>query len=336
MLDFNDLYFFARVVEHRGITAAARALDLPKSNLSRRILALEASLGARLIHRTSRRFEVTEVGEELHRHALAMLEQAEAAENVVRRRTAEPSGMIRFTCSIGFTYGVMAQLIPRFLALYPRVRLIQDATNRSVDPIHERFDICLRAHSTPLPDSTLIQRPLAEIPWHLFASPGYLARKGMPAEPADLGLHDGIAVSARQEGHAWHVLATDDARRELKVPFEPLFESNDMATLKAAASSGVGIVALPGYMARAEVSRGELRRVLPQWIAGIATLSLLMPSRRGLLPSVRSFADFLAKEVPPAVSDAPAATGPGSVKLAGFSSPQDDRVPPTWPVPGID
>src|SRR5579862_3533571 len=160
MLDLNDVYYYAQVVEHQGITAAARALNVPKSSVSRRILALEASLGARLIQRTSRRCVVTEIGAEFHRHALAMLVEAEAAESVVRRRAAEPSGTIRFTCSVAFAQLALAELIPRFMAAYPHVRIEQHATNRYVDPVQEGFDLCLRTHTQPLPDSSLIQRSI--------------------------------------------------------------------------------------------------------------------------------------------------------------------------------
>ncbi len=301
MLDLNDVYYYAQVVEHRGITAAARALDVPKSSISRRILALEAALGARLIQRTSRRFVVTEIGVEFHRHALAMLVEAEAAESIVRRRTAEPSGTIRFTCSVAFAQLALADLMPRFMAACPRVRIVQHATNRHVDPVHEGFDLCLRAHTEPLPSSSLVQRALAQIPWHLFASPGYLGRKGTPVDPAALSTHDGIALAGAHESHAWRLRHVAQADRAASIPFEPALESDDMATLKAAACADVGIVALPGYVGRREVERGQLVRVLPQWIAGVATMSLLMPSRRGLLPSVRAFTEFLAENVPPVV-----------------------------------
>lgn len=298
MLDLNDVYYYAQVVEHRGITAAARALDVPKSSISRRLLALEASLGARLIQRTSRRFVVTEIGAEFHRHALAMLVEAESAENIVRRRTAEPSGTIRFTCSVAFAQLALAELMPRFMAAYPRVRIVQHATNRHVDPVQEGFDLCLRAHTEPLPSSSLVHRTLAQIPWHLFASPGYLARKGTPLDPDTLSAHDGIALTGAHESHAWRLR---DADRAVSIPFTPSLESDDMATLKAAACADVGIVALPAYVGRREVERGQLVRVLPHWTAGVATMSLLMPSRRGLLPSVRAFADFLFENVPNAV-----------------------------------
>lgn len=301
MLDLNDVYYYAQVVEHRGITAAARALDLPKSSISRRILALEAALGARLIQRTSRRFVVTEIGVEFHRHALAMLVEAEAAQSVVQRRTAEPSGTIRFTCSVAFAQLALADLMPRFMAAYPRVRIVQHATNRHVDPVHEGFDLCLRAHTEPLPSSSLVHRTLAQIPWHLFASAGYLARKGTPQDAEALSSHDAIALGDGHEAHAWRLRRVGRPEEIVTIPFVPSLESDDMATLKAAACADAGIVALPAYVGRREVERGQLVRVLPDWHAGVAAMSLLMPSRRGLLPSVRAFAEFLAENVPAAV-----------------------------------
>lgn len=298
MLDLNDVYYYAKVVEHQGITAAARALDVPKSSISRRILALEASLGARLIQRTSRRFVVTEIGAEFHRHALGMLIEAEAAESVVRLRTAEPSGTIRFSCSVAFAQLALAELMPRFMAAYPRVRIVQHATNRYVDPVQEGFDLCLRAHTAPLPDSSLVQRTIALIPWYLFACPGYIAQRGTPEEPAALAGHDAIALGTGLENHTWRLSHVHHADQVATIAFMPSLVSDDMATLKAAACAGLGIVALPGYVGGYEVAQGRMVRVLPQWIAGLATMSALMPTRRGLLPSVSAFVEYLAEHVP--------------------------------------
>lgn len=301
MLDLNDVYYFVQVVDNKGITAAANALDLPKSSLSRRILALEEALDARLIQRTSRRFVVTDVGEAFYKHGVAMLVEAEAAESVVRQRAAEPVGTIRMSCSVAFAQLALADLIPPFMAEYPRVRIVQHATNRHVDPVHEGFDLCLRAHSAPLPDSALVQRSLATTPWHLFAAPAYLKRKGAPDTPVDLAAHDGVALGGMQDTHVWRLRDAVTHDRAEEIPFEPKLLSDDMATLKVAACQSIGIVALPGYVGQSEVKKGQLVRVLPQWTAGVATISLLMPSRRGLLPSVRAFVDFLVERVPVAV-----------------------------------
>jgi len=301
VLDLNNLYYFVQTVEKKGISAAARALDVPKSTVSRHILALESALGARLIQRTTRRFAVTDVGQEFYAHALATLIEAETAENVVRQRVAEPSGTIRFTCSVALAQLGLAELIPRFMTLHPRIRIVQHATNRLVDPVQEGFDVCLRAHWTPLPASSLIQRHLVDIPWHLFAGRAYLARKGTPAQPDDLAAHDGVGLRQTEEAHLWSLTHEKHVERKAAIAYAPCLQSDDMGTLKVAART-LGIAALPAYVGRKEVESGLLVRVLPEWHAGIATLTLLMPSRRGLLPSVRAFIDFLSTHLPPVVT----------------------------------
>jgi DNA-binding transcriptional LysR family regulator len=302
MLDLNNVYYFVQVVEKKGISAAAHALHLPKSSVSRHVLALEEALGVRLIQRTSRSFVVTDVGQEFYRHAVTMLESANAAEDSIKQRIAEPRGTIRFTCSVAFAQHAMANVIPDFMARFPQVNIIQHAANRYVDPISEGFDLCLRAHTVPLRDSTLIIRHLADIPWHLFAGPEYLSRKGTPESPAELGQHDGVLLSGIAETPSWALQHEQFGFRTISVPFSPRLQSDDMATLKAAACAGLGIVALPAYVASPEIHRGQLLRVLPEWTAGIAMMSLIMPSKRGMLPSIRAFVDFLAVQVPSAVA----------------------------------
>ena len=301
MLDLTNVFYFVQAVEKKGMSAAARALDVPKSTVSRHIQALEAVLGARLIQRTTRSFALTDIGQAFYKHAVATLVEAESAENVVRERLAQPSGTIRFSCSVPLAQLGLADLIPRFMTLYPRVRIVQHATNRYVDPVQEGFDVCIRAHSAFLPSSSLIQRHLVDVPWHLFAGAEYLKRKGSPANPEDLAHHEGIGLRQFEEQHIWSLTHEERPDKTASIPYAPCLQSDDMGTLKVAART-LGIVALPGYVGRQEVQSGLLVRVLPQWHAGIAKLSLLMPSRRGLLPSVRAFIDFLHSHVPSAVS----------------------------------
>lgn len=298
MIDLNELRCLVQVVDHKGFSAAARALGVPKSSLNRRIIALEARLGARLIQRTSRSFVVTEIGQELYRHARAMLVEAEAAESAVKRRLAAPSGTVRFTCSIGMA-GSLAQLLSRFLGTFPQVAIVQHATNRFVDLVEEGFDVGLRGHSAPLPDSGLVQRLLARTPWHMFAAPAYLDGAGTPKTAADLAAHAGLALGARGQDASWTLTGPDEA--ELVVAYAPRLVSDDIDTLKEAAVAGLGIVALPAYLCRREIEQGALRRVLDSWNAGDGRITLVMPSRRGLLPSVRAFVDFLVAEYPPLV-----------------------------------
>ena len=301
MQDFNDYYYFVQVVDNKGFAAAGRALDLPKSTLSRRIIELETRLGVRLIQRTSRSFVMTDAGREFHRHASAVLIEAQAAEDAVKRRLAEPGGTIRFTCSIGMAQ-TLAPSLCRFLVMFPKINIVQHATNRYVDLVEEGFDVGLRGHFGPLRDSSLMQRRLTPMPWHLFAAPAYLERVGIPGEPSELKAHPGLALGTRDEETQWQLRDSDG--REAAVPFVARVRSDDRETLRQSAVAGLGIVALPPYFCRAETQHGRLRRVLPQWTHwSDSAVTLLAPSRRGQLPSVRAFIDFLVAEYPLLVGD---------------------------------
>src|SRR5688572_10096093 len=193
-LDLNDVAAFVRVITHGGFAAAGRALGMPKSTLSKRIADLERSLGVRLIERSSRRFVVTDVGRDFHRHAAAMLIEAEAARSVVDERVAEPSGSVRLTASVPTAQLSLAPLLPKLARAWPKIKLFVDASDRFVDLVREGFDIGLRDHLTPLADSDLVRRALAFCPNVLVAAPAYLRRHGTPREPADLAQHLGLLV----------------------------------------------------------------------------------------------------------------------------------------------
>lgn len=294
MLDLNDHHYFVHAVDHGGFAAASRALDLPKSTLSRRVIALESRLGVRLIERTSRSFVMTDAGRAFYRHAKAMLIESEAAENVVTRLLAEPNGTVRITCSFGMARFVSG-LISKFLTAYPKVDLVQYTTNKNVDLIEEGFDIGLRGHSTPLPDSSLVQRRLAETPWQVFAAPAYLAAAGTPTAPADIAQFATLALGTGTDNLSWQFMRDDQT---VTVPIKPRFQGSDMESLKDAAIAGHGIVSLPAYVAQEEIEHGTLEPVLVEWVTQRALVTLLMPAQRSQLPSVRALIDFLAEEYP--------------------------------------
>jgi DNA-binding transcriptional LysR family regulator len=146
-LDLNDLFYFAEVVSHGGFAAAGRALREPKSKLSRRIAALEARLGVRLIERSSRRFRVTDVGQSFHDRCKAMIAEAEGAEAIVAEAQSEPHGLLRMSCPTGLVEPISG-LLNQFLERYPKVRLQLIATDRPVDLIDERIDVALRVRTS--------------------------------------------------------------------------------------------------------------------------------------------------------------------------------------------
>jgi DNA-binding transcriptional LysR family regulator len=302
VLDLNDFYYFVQIVDRGGFTAAGRTLRIPKSTLSHRMQQLEAQLEVRLLNRTSRRFGVTDAGEEFYRHAVSMLLNAEQAESVMRQRLAEPSGTVRFTTGVATAQFAMRVMIADFIAKYPKVNLVQHATDQQVDIVGENFDVAVRAHSAPLPDSTLVQRHLAPAPWFLFAGAGYLEQNGAPKTPQDLTKHPSLFMMRGNVPLTWRLRDPSRGNKEeVILPLTPRLLSDDMVSLKQAARAGLGIVALPGYVCRDDVRSGGLVRVLPKWLAGDSTITALIPYRHGLLPSVRALVDHLAAEFPKVV-----------------------------------
>ena len=297
MLDLNDFFYFVRVVECNGFTAAGRALGMPKSTLSYRIQQLEAKLGVRLLNRTSRHFGTTRAGEEFYRQALSVVSAAEGAESLVRQRVTEPSGSVRFTAAIGTAQFALRDILLNFILEHPRIDLVEYLTSRQVDLLAENFDVAVRAHSGTLTDSTLVSRTLAVAPWILVAATDFLKKSGSPGAPEDLRQVSCLFVWRANTTPAWH-LQGRDGRSEAIQPSAPRLISNDMSTLKRAAVEGMGIVALPAYLCKRELRSGELTRVLPGWLAGQSTFTALLPHRRGLLPAVKLFVDYLARHLP--------------------------------------
>jgi DNA-binding transcriptional LysR family regulator len=301
VLDLNDFFYFVQVVDRGGFTAAGRTLRLPKSTLSHRVQQLEANLGVRLINRTSRRFAMTDAGAEFYRHAVAMLGEAELAETAMRHRLNEPTGTVRCTAAVATIQFAMRHMVAEFLLRYPNVNVVAHATDQNIDIVGENYDVAIRAHSDPLPDSTLVQRTLTPAPWFLFAGSAYLDANKAPQTPEDLQSHPSLFMMRTGVAPVWRLRHSSRAKSEVVMRLTPRLLSDDMIALKQAAIAGLGVVALPGYVCREDVRSGALRQVLPSWLAGDSTITALIPYRQGLLPSVRAFIDHLAAEFPKAV-----------------------------------
>ncbi len=289
MLNLNDLHVFVQVVNHGGFAAAGRALGISKSTLSKRLSELEKAIGVRLIQRTSRRFTVTEIGQDFHRHAAAMLIEAEAAEHVIKGRLAEPSGTVRITASLPIAQFRLAPLLPRLAMDYPKVRIMLDVSDRFVDIVQEGFDIAIRNHFAPLPDTDLVQRRIHYDPAWLVASADYIGEKGMPSRPDEANGLDGLMASSSDR--VWTLRDGEGAVAE--VTPSPRYVANETVSLREAARAGLGVACLAGSFCAPLIESGALVRILPGWTARGVITTLLMPHRRGQLPSVRVVADHL-------------------------------------------
>ena len=295
-MDLNQAYYLVNVVEKQGFSAAARTLGIPKSRISRQVKSLEGALGTRLLNRDSRRMSLTEAGEAYYRHAKAAMECMMAAEAAVRRDRHVLEGTVTLSCSIGVAQFALSPILPRFLAENPRVVLRLQASNDYADLISEGIDLAVRGHVSLLPDSGLIQRRLTEVPWHLFSSPGIAQQIGAAASPTELEGQPGLAHGWRPGGDSWSLQGPGGS--SASVPFAARMRSDDMVALKQAAAAGLGVVALPAYVCSEDLAAGRLSRVLPEWIAGLPEISLLMHERRGNPPQVDALAAFLRRELP--------------------------------------
>lgn len=294
MQDLNDLKYFVDVVEQNGFAAAARKLGIPRSRLSRRIGILEDRLGVRLIQRSTRRFAVTEIGREYYRHCVAMMVEADAAQDAIDRMRSEPQGTVRVSCPSSVIYFQLGEMIARFMAQCPKVDVLLESTNRRVDVIHEGFDIAIRVRFPPVEDSDLVVRKLAESPQRLVASPSALKAFPRPLLPADLAALPSLAWDPAKLEHEWHLDGPDGATATVR--HRPRLVTEDMVALRLAALRGVGACQFPTFVVQEDMAAGRLIDLLPEWTPKAGIIHAVFPTRRGLLPSVRTLLDFLARE----------------------------------------
>ncbi|MCY1161273.1 HTH-type transcriptional regulator DmlR [compost metagenome] len=289
--DLDDFYCFALVVEHGGFSAAERATDIPKSKLSRRVYNLEEHLGVRLIQRSSRHFAVTEIGMNIYRHAQVMMNAAQAAHDLVDHLSTQPRGVIKVSLPVSIAQNEIAKILPQFLKTYPEIRIQLIVSNRRVDIINEGIDVALRVRSNLDDDPSLILRKFENIEQHLFASQAYLNEFGDLKQPEDLSQHQ--ILSMADEHLDQHIVVHDENNHQKKIKVNPIVMGSDLMMLAQLARQNCGIALLPDTIVQDYVQSGELVRVLPNWKAPHGILHAVYPSRRGLLPAVRVFIDYL-------------------------------------------
>ncbi len=291
--DLNDFYFFAAVVEHGGFSAASRALNVPKSRLSKRVSQLEDGLGVRLLHRTTRKFVVTEAGERFYRHCQAMLAEARAAAEDAASLGGEARGVVRLSCPVSLAQSLLAPILPRFLDRHPQVQLRVLSSNRRVDVIGEGFDVAVRVRDKLDTDAELVARSFGPKRVVLVASPAFLREHGEPHTPQELSTLPVLSIFEHEGAQTWELY--DRACARTSVPVRPRLISGEFRVLIDAALQGVGIAWVPEQSCVEELRSGRLRVVLPEWGLPQGILHIVYPSRRGMLPAVRALVDFLAE-----------------------------------------
>lgn len=291
-LDLNTITSFVAVVEHRSFRAAARALGVPKSTVSRRVALLEEQLGVQLLQRTTRTVTLTDIGEAFHLRCSQALGTINDAAREVRQSESAPRGVLRMTAPITFAEHFLGDIVSEFLGQNPDVRVALDLTDRYVDLVAEGYDLALRAGT--LADSSLRAKLLGTNPLHMVASPTYLAANGTPKTPADLQQHDCIVYSSTERGAKWPLLVK---RKVTPVPVRVRVAVNSFMLARDFAVAGLGIARMPGGFSADLVERGALVRVLTEFEPPPSPLHAVFPPGPHLAPRVRSFVDLLSKKL---------------------------------------
>jgi len=300
---FQEMASFVAVVEAGSFIGAADATGLSKAAVSRHVAELEQRLGARLLHRTTRRLSLTDDGQLFFARAKEMLAAIDEAESEISSRSGEPSGLLRINAPLTFGVLHLAPLWGRFAQLYPKVSLDIDLSDRVVDLVEEGYDLAVRI--TNLPSSQLVSRQLASTRMVACASPPYLARHGTPAHPDELAQHEVISYSYWAARNEWTFTAPDDSL--VTVRTHARIHANNGDTCRAAALDHQGIILQPDFLVADDLRRGDLVELLPTYRAMTLGIHAVYPSRKHLPIKTRRLVDFLVEAFAAPVWDTPPA-----------------------------
>lgn len=287
-VDLDEILTFTKVVQGGSFTAAATAIGMPKSTVSRKISDLEARVGARLLQRTTRRVSLTDIGRVYYEHCLRIVAEIEEAQLAVSQLQSEPRGLLRVTAPLAFSF--LGPIFAEYLRLFPDVEVDLVCTDRMVDLVEEHFDLALRAGATP--DTSLVARRLGAVRRRLVAAPEIAKRLDKSTELAELAGHPCIAFAPERE--TWK-LRSGAKNAELTV--RPRLVVNDYEMLRSVARAGFGIALLPEYMCAEDLLAGRLVPVLASWSAPEVPMFALYPSTRHLAPKVVALLDLLRQRL---------------------------------------
>ena len=288
-----EMETFAKVVEEGGFTDAAKRMGISKSAVSKHISSLESRLGARLLSRTTRRVNPTEIGLAYYDRASRILNDAGDADALVASLHAQPAGLLNISAATDFGIHELSPLMAGFLGAFPDIAVNLELNDKSLDLIAEGVDVALRTGA--LRDSTLRARKLLNYPMRLVASPAYLEQAGLPVTLADLTEHKLLSASLRPGGDVWHFDAEDGTTRSVAVSGE--LAVNDGQSRLHAAEAGLGIAFLPDFLYADAITEGRLQDAMPNLYPQTQTVYAVYPEGRFTQPKVRAFIDFLVQNL---------------------------------------
>ncbi len=292
MQDLESMAIFARVVEEKSFSAAARRLQLSKSVVSKRITELEKSIGARLLNRTTRALSVTDAGAIFYEHCARIVEEAEAARLAVDRLHTEPRGILRLSAPVAFGRLHVAPALVEFLTAHPELKIDMVTTDRFVDLAEEGYDVVVRVVGEPSP--SLVARRLAPVNRRIVATPGYFARHGVPHTPQDLESHNCLTYTNFNPQDLWRLRGPEG---DISVRAAGNLRLNDDDALAEAVLHGLGIALLPTFLIGKDLQSGRLQSVLSDYVPRERYIYAVYLPNRHLPIKVRAFIDFFLERI---------------------------------------
>jgi DNA-binding transcriptional LysR family regulator len=301
---------FVRVVELQSFTQAADDQGVSSSAVSKQVAMLEQHFKARLLHRTTRSLNVTDIGDAVYHQCKRVLEEVAGAENLVAELQGEPRGLLRISSNMTFGQLVLSRALPTFMARYPEIRLEVTLDDRMPDMVREGYDLMIRIKGSQLPDSSLVARKLCDIPMFIVATPQYLAEQGVPDSAQALAAHNCLIFVHAENAHQWQIrsslgdVQTVDVNGDLR--------ANNSLVVREALLAHRGIANLASFVIAPHVERGELVPVFPDAEPERLAAYAFYPSRASATLKVSRFVDFFAgwldehvpQSLPPVSADA--------------------------------
>ena len=288
MNHLNDMALFVEVARVRSFRRAAEALGIPNSTLSRRISELEKAIGLRLLHRTTRKIELTEAGQLYYARSKHIVDEARLVHEQLGEMLEQPSGILRVSMPVDFATLYLAPILVDFAGHYPGITFEFDLTPRRVDLVSEPFDVAIRMGK--LEESGLIARLIGRHSRQLYASPDYIEASGEPAAPADLAAHECICMT---KVSTWNL---QQRMNKVEVGVRGRFTLNSVGMIRTLALKHQGIALLPEKIVADDLASGRLRRVLPEWTG--STVSIYAVTETRLTPAkTQRFIEFLSSRL---------------------------------------
>lgn len=286
--DLSEILAFVHVARGGSFTAAAARLALPKSTVSRKVSELETRMGARLLQRTTRSVQLTDIGQRYYERCTRVISELEEAAQEVMKMQSTPRGVLRISTPNSFS--VLGPLLAEYLRLYPEVQLEVHSEGRRVDLVDEQFDVALRAGGSP--DSSLVGRKVGVVRRCVLAAPVLVKRTGTLKHPSDLEQYECLVFAP--EGSTWTLVS---GAKELEVNVRSRLVANDYELLRTSARAGAGFALLPEFQCLEDVAAGRLVPVLQGWCAREVPIHAVYPSTRHVSPRVSALLELLRERL---------------------------------------